>query len=362
MKILFVLENYYPHIGGVETLFKNLCESLVQAGHEITIITTRKSKTDKRKEVLNGVRINRLPYNNRYLFTFLSFFPIVKICGKFDLIHTTSYNAGLPARLAGFFKNKKVLITFHEVWGDLWYDLPFMTKPGQFLHKLFEKLLLILNFNTYIAVSKATAKNLQKYGVPEERIHTIYNGVNYNELEVTGVQKKETKTFTYFGRLGMSKGLEFVIGAAQLLKRNELPAKVQMILPLEPKHFLDKIKSIIKEKDLEDFIVMKNNLTFENLKEEIASSFCILLPSYSEGFCYAAVESMAIKTPIISSGRGALSEVVGGKYIEMESLSTQALFECMEEALKENWIVSEYPKFELIDTVKNYLDLYSKFA
>ena len=39
MKILFVLENFYPNIGGVETLFKSLTEQLVREGHEVMVIT-----------------------------------------------------------------------------------------------------------------------------------------------------------------------------------------------------------------------------------------------------------------------------------------------------------------------------------
>jgi len=30
MKLLFVVENYLPHIGGVEVLFKHLCEGLAK--------------------------------------------------------------------------------------------------------------------------------------------------------------------------------------------------------------------------------------------------------------------------------------------------------------------------------------------
>lgn len=362
MRILFVLENYYPHIGGVETLFKNLCESLVAAGHEIEVITTQKSKQDSRNENLNGVQINRLPYNNRYLFTFFAFFPIFRKCGQFDLIHTTSYNAGLPAWFAGFFRRKKVLITFHEVWGDLWYELPFMSKPGQFLHKLFEKLLLRLNFEKYIAVSKSTASQLEKYGVADARIVTIYNGLNYEEFNHRNIPEKQLHTFTYFGRLGMSKGIEIVIGAAQLLKESALPAQVQMILPTEPAHFLSTIKSLIQEKGLTDFITLKHNLPFDKLKDEIASSHAILLPSYSEGFCFAAVESMALKTPIISSHRGALGEVVGGQYLKMADLTPEALFDCMKLALESKWLEKPIQKFQLKDTVNNYMELYANLS
>src|SRR3989344_1338403 len=37
MKILFICENYHPHQGGAEVLFKNLAEGLVKAGNEVSI-------------------------------------------------------------------------------------------------------------------------------------------------------------------------------------------------------------------------------------------------------------------------------------------------------------------------------------
>jgi len=33
MKILFVLDNYYPYIGGAETLFRKLAEELSKRGN-----------------------------------------------------------------------------------------------------------------------------------------------------------------------------------------------------------------------------------------------------------------------------------------------------------------------------------------
>jgi len=41
MKILFILEYYIPHIGGVESLFKALIERLDHTGHHVTVLTNR---------------------------------------------------------------------------------------------------------------------------------------------------------------------------------------------------------------------------------------------------------------------------------------------------------------------------------
>ena len=121
MKIVYVLENYYPNIGGVETLFKSLIESLANEGHQITIITSRITPDSPLKEKKGNIQIVRMPFNNRYLFTFLGIFYILPYAKKCDLIHTTSYNAGIPAFFAGKLFGKKIIITFHEVWADLWF-------------------------------------------------------------------------------------------------------------------------------------------------------------------------------------------------------------------------------------------------
>ena len=58
MKILIVCENYYPHYGGAEVLFKNLAEGFVKEGHRVAIVTTLLPGT-KRFEEINGVKTIR---------------------------------------------------------------------------------------------------------------------------------------------------------------------------------------------------------------------------------------------------------------------------------------------------------------
>ena len=51
MKILFVLEHYLPHLGGVENVFMHLCEGMAEKGHEVKIITSRIQNTSKTEEI-----------------------------------------------------------------------------------------------------------------------------------------------------------------------------------------------------------------------------------------------------------------------------------------------------------------------
>ena len=64
----------------------------------------------------------------------------------------------------------------------------------------------------------------------------------------------------------------------------------------------------------------QGQLNRDDLSKTISKTNCILIPSYSEGFCFSAAESIGLKIPIISSNKGALKEVVSGKHIIMNKM------------------------------------------
>lgn len=365
MKILFVLENYYPNIGGVETLFKHLAEQLVADGHQVTIITTLVDKNSPKKEVLGNLTIHRIAFPNRYFFTFFGIFPILKHIRQHDLVQTTSYNAGVPAFFAAKLFGKKVVITFHEAWGNLWFDLPYMGKFAKYLHYGFEQFLLKLPFNKFIAVSKNTAKRLEEEGVKKEKIEVIYNGINYREFENISLPKpssttKSIFTYTYFGRLGMSKGLDILLEAATILKTKIPNSRLQMIIPKVPKHLYDEVMDFIHKNDLKDYVYFQHHLPFSQLQQSLKASDCVVIPSYSEGFCFAAVESIALGVPVISSDQAALKEVISGTFIKMKTHDTPALVAAVSKAYQNEWEKSVIKKFPLRNTIKDYVKLYEK--
>ena len=179
MKILFVLENYLPHIGGVEAVFKNLSEGLVKIGCECSIIPHR-IKGTKKFEIINGVKVHRVScFGSRYFFSFFSVFKTLKLGGGFDVIHTTTYNGALPAKIGALFLKKPTVITVHEVLGRNWksFDMCFLSAK---LHEFLEKIIMKLNFDKYVGVSKSTSRQIINEGVKREKVVTIYNGVDYN--------------------------------------------------------------------------------------------------------------------------------------------------------------------------------------
>jgi glycosyltransferase involved in cell wall biosynthesis len=358
MRVLFILELYYPNIGGIEKLFKSLAERLAEQGHEVKVITTRFRKDLPKKELINGVEVRRLNISSRFLFTFFGIFGMMGAARKSDIIHTTSYNAAFPARLAGWISGKKVMITFHEAWGPLWFRLPWANYLSKILYFTYEWIILRMRFHKFIAVSDNTAASLNRLGVNKNSIVRIYNGLDYEQYDSGSFSPPEAFTCTYFGRLGISKGLDMLLASAPFFLKNNPGAHFKFIYPKVPGRLYRKVSRKLKELPAMSYTCL-HELNYEDLIKELQSSSCVVIPSYSEGFCYAAAEAIAMGIPVISSGQGALKEVVSGKSITMPSLDPKGLTQALEKAKNGEWEDKPVRQFHFSDTVESYLKLYN---
>ncbi len=357
MKILFVLENFYPKIGGVETLFYNLANELANRGHRIVIVTSGLELDNVRSEELrDGITIKRLRSSNRYLFTILSLPLIIKYARQCDLIHTTSYNAGFPSSIAGLLSFKKVVITFHEYWGRMWFDLPYFSKTAMWLHYIFEAFLLKLPFTKLVAVSNYTYKRLAQTGMSKDKIAMIYNGLNYDEFADIEVDHK-FKRFVFYGRLGISKGIDLLIRAvAEIDDLNGY--EFHLILSERKGTYLKELYKLRDRLNLQSKVKFVDTMPFADLKRYISESYAVVIPSYSEGFCFVAAETMALGIPIVSSGRGALGEVISGRHLHFRPFNVEQCKRALESAIDDNWNETESKKFLLSESVDSYEKLY----
>jgi glycosyltransferase involved in cell wall biosynthesis len=357
MKILFVLEHYYPYIGGAENLFQALAESLTGHGHQVMVATTRFDKSLPEQEIINGVDVRRINVGNRFQFTFFATGEVYKLALENDLVHTTSYNAALPAFRAAKSAKKKCIITFHEVWGELWLKLPYLSWIQKRLYARFEKIILNLLFDRFVAVSRFTADSLEHAGIPGDRISMIYNGIDYSKYPVKRENHEGEKfVITYFGRLGASKGLDLLLKSIRVIEDDSI--LFRLILPKKPSGIFKKVMKQIREYGIKDKIEMLHELSKEYLLASLIHSDCVVIPSYSEGFCFTAVESIAMHLPVISSGQGALKEVISGKYVEMESQTVRALIVAIKKAKNNEWNEKPLHRFELDESVLQYIQLY----
>ncbi len=61
MRILTVLTYYRPHTSGLTIYAERLARAFVRRGHQVTVMTTQYDKSLPREEIMDGVRIIRVP-------------------------------------------------------------------------------------------------------------------------------------------------------------------------------------------------------------------------------------------------------------------------------------------------------------
>lgn len=66
MKILHTVEFYYPSVGGMQEVVKQLSERLVKLGHDVTVATTKLPARHER--IINGVRIAEFDISGNYVY------------------------------------------------------------------------------------------------------------------------------------------------------------------------------------------------------------------------------------------------------------------------------------------------------
>ncbi len=117
MRILTVLTYYRPHTSGLTIYAERLARAFVRRGHQVTVMTTQYDKSLPREEIMDGVRIIRVPVAVRISKGVLApTFGLVstKLVWESDVVHLhlpqfDAPGVALRARLFG----KPSLLTYH---------------------------------------------------------------------------------------------------------------------------------------------------------------------------------------------------------------------------------------------------------
>ena len=372
MKILLVCENYYPHYGGAELLFKMLAEGYVQRGHEVTVLTHRLKNTAK-EEALHGVKIIRIAsLHSRYVFSFAAIFKAVKLAGHFDIIQTTTFNGVFPAWLAAKMRRKPVVLTVHEVWVGRWQEIAGFSWWKSLIHDGLERLLYCLPFDRYVCVSETTKNDLLTRRKDTIKVVMIYNGMDYDFWNAKHVSHREREKIRQdlkldnkvvafsWGRPGNSKGFEYLIKAVPEIVKSRPDFTLLLMFGSVEKYCqkFEELRQLVEGIKVKEHFKVISSVDDEQLRTYLAIVDLAVVPSISEGFGFNALQAAAMEKPILISDAGSLPEIVGGRYQifkakDQEDLARKALL-----LMDGKYLERKARKFLWEDTVERYLGEY----
>ncbi len=323
MRLLFILENFHPHIGGVEVVFRELTSGLATRGHTVTVLTRRLPGT-KRTETLDGVRIVRVwSGGTRYLFTFTAVPAALRLARHADVIHTTTFNGAPPAWFAARVRGKRVVLTVHETWLGKWRAFTDFGPVRAWLHEMLEQCVFLPRYDRYVCVSDAT-RNALTQALPRTAASalTIHNGFDPEHWSTP--RKSEAKRLRKrlgidgkfvvlgYGRPGASKGFTHLITAFSRVKRRVPEATLVLILSTDAQ-YAHKIERFKREAPKGTLFLPPQR--YADLPAYVQMADCVVVPSLTEGFGYAVLEAVSAGVPVVASDTTSIPEVIGGAHV-----------------------------------------------
>ncbi|MFO7807223.1 MAG: glycosyltransferase family 4 protein, partial [Candidatus Moraniibacteriota bacterium] len=156
---------------------------------------------------------------------------------------------------------------------------------------------------------------INKYGIPEQRITLIHNGIDQEyfkkssgkNLQIETLKKSGNKIVLYVGRLTIQKGIEFLIQAAK--KVIDYDKNVYFIIAGSGE-LRDQLVEKAADLGISDKVLFPGFLRGEKLTEVYKSADVLVMPSVSEPFGLIPLESLINGTPVIISKQSGVSEVL----------------------------------------------------
>lgn len=161
-----------------------------------------------------------------------------------------------------------------------------------------------------IAVSNLTRRTvIEKYGIPAEKVTTVYNAVEpLVEKEEPAFQKgTNEKVVTFLGRITMQKGPEYFVEAAHRVLQRIDNVRFVMAGSGDMMHRMVRRAAQLRIMDKFHFTGF---LRGEEVFSMLAMSDLYVMPSVSEPFGISPLEAMQSNVPVLISHQSGVAEIL----------------------------------------------------
>jgi glycosyltransferase involved in cell wall biosynthesis len=338
-----------PRSGGQGVYVKLLSKELVEMGHQVDVWSG-----PPYPELADGVRlikvpsmdlwkgdkirkiprisemkdpINRLEYRRTMMGefpemrTFLervdrSFLAVGENGGGYDIIHD---NQSLGDALLELRRRIPVIATIHhpitkdykiEMETTPFYSLKKRWGTWRFYSFLEMQKRVSQKLDRVLTVSEASAGDIHsEMGIERDRLRVVGVGVDTDIFRpIPGVVRKKNQLITTLSADVPLKGLNYLLEAVAILRRERPDVKLKIIGRVRPR---SGTKGKIARLGIADALTFTGKVEAEEIAEAYAEASVAVVASLYEGFGMPAGEAMACEIPLVSTTGGALPEVVG---------------------------------------------------
>ncbi|MBQ7831631.1 MAG: glycosyltransferase family 4 protein [Clostridia bacterium] len=334
MKILVVCQHYYPE----PFRLTDICEALVQEGHEVTVITGTPNypmgkiypgyeKGKKKDEILNGVKIHRcfeIGRRSGILFRFLNYYSFAisskryakKLKEEFDVVFANQLSPIMMSAGAVAYKkkHKKKLVLYCM---DLWPESLAAggVKKGSFLYKHYHKVSkkIYTQADKLLITSAGFREYLKtEFNIEDERIEYV---PQYAEdlfaAELCKKEPNETVDLLFAGNVGVAQSIQTLLETA---KRTRDLSDLRWHIVGEGSE-LEHCKAMVESENLTDCIFFYGRKPVEEMPEYYKKADGMLVSlmndSVVKGTLPGKVQTyMAAGKPILGATGGETQRII----------------------------------------------------
>jgi len=318
----------------------------------------------------SGKRIKKIKVSSKwYGWKEQCLFPFELYKENLDLMHFTHFNSPVL-----YFK--KSIVTIHDI-------IPYFF-PGHKMKSLLRRTGFMAVFfssvrkaSRVIAVSENTKNDIAKYfGTNKEKIVTIYEGVDKefkiikDNLTMEWLKNKYRirKPFIFYtGVWRNHKNLTGLVKAFFILK-NKYKKDFQLVLGGREDPYYPEARNAWKKLGLEKEIIRPGFIDQKELPLFYGAAKLFVIPSFYEGFGLTGLEAMACGTPVASSGKTSLPEVLEDAAVYFNPDSPEEMAEKINMVLSDEKLYNklrekgfaQVKKYSWEKMGKETMDLYGK--
>ena len=278
-----------------------------------------------------------------------------------------------PASLIPFRKDHYgLIVTIHDLVAFLFPEtIPI--KYGAYMRYLLRH--AVKKADRIIAVSYHTQQDLIRIlKVPSEKITVIHEAPSpifhlYDKKEVKdrirqqyGINKK------YIYHLGNIEPRKNLIGLLEAFTRvcRELGNEYQLVVSGQKGWLIRSLSQYLKKYPLHDQVLFTGYVPMEHIPLLMNGAELFVFPSLYEGFGLPVLEAMSCGTPVISSNRSSIPEIVGSAGVLVDPTNIQELADQIVDLLKKpeermrlsSLGLEQASRFSWIEAARKTLDVY----
>lgn len=198
--------------------------------------------------------------------------------------------------------NKPVIMTYHSLEKDRTGKI---ISESEIFHLEKKGGLIADKIISVSDILKQDLKNI--YGIDEEIIKVIPNGIDFSRIDPYVNQDKENNKIIFIGRMTEQKGAEYLLLAAKQVINKHPETDFVFI---GQGYLLPSLKKFSDLLGISSHINFMGFLKDEELVNHLSKSTVLVVPSIYEPFGIVPLEGMRAKTPVILSKKAGISGLV----------------------------------------------------